>query len=67
MGYRWFQDVAYFDYRFAEFRPDLVIAIDGHNDLDSLQLGVSSYRHKQDSVYDKARVTPGLVMCLGRL
>jgi len=67
MGYRLFQDVAYFDYRVSEFRPDLVIAIDGHNDLDALQLGVESYRHKQDSVYDKAMNNPGIGDVIGQV
>lgn len=67
MGYRLFQDVAYFDYRVAEFKPDLVIAIDGHNDLDSLQLGVESFRHKQDSMYDKAVNNPGIGDVLGQV
>lgn len=67
MGYRLFQDVAYFDYRVADFKPDLVIAIDGHNDLDSLQLGVEPYRHKQDSVYDKAMNNPGIGDLFGQV
>lgn len=67
MGYRLFQDVAYFDYYVAEFKPDLVIAIDGHNDLDSLQLGVEPYRHKQDSVYDRALNDPRISDVFGQL
>src|SRR5215475_11600397 len=44
IGYRLFQDEAYYNYDIASYKPDLVIAIDGHNDLDALQLGVDSYR-----------------------
>ncbi|MBO0859526.1 MAG: SGNH/GDSL hydrolase family protein [Chloracidobacterium sp.] len=59
IGYRLFQDEAYYNYDIANYKPDLVIAIDGHNDLDSLQLGVDSYRHKQDESFYRAMNNPG--------
>jgi hypothetical protein len=59
IGYRLFQDEAYYNYEIAGYKPDLVIAIDGHNDLDSLQLGVDSYHHKQDETLYKAMNNPG--------
>ncbi len=52
VGYMLFQEVAYFADYVADFKPDLVIAMDGHNDLDALQLGVPLYRHRNDALFD---------------
>ncbi len=54
VGYRLYQELTYFDQRLAAFHPDLVIAIDGHNDLDALKLGLSPYHHKNEADYERA-------------
>jgi len=58
VGYLLFQNVIYFETRIAEFHPDFVIAMDGHNDLDALQLEVPEYRHRNDPSFDRAENDP---------
>jgi len=53
VGYMLFQEEIYFSTYISEFKPDVVIAMDGHNDLDALQLGVPLYRHRNDSPFDR--------------
>jgi len=67
VGYVLFQNVIYFNTRIADFHPDLVIAMDGHNDLDALQLDVPEYRHRNDPGFDRAENDPGLVDVFGQL
>jgi hypothetical protein len=67
VGYRLFQNLIYFETRVADFHPDLVIAMDGHNDLDALQLGVPGYRHRNDGSFDRAENDPTLADVIGQI
>jgi hypothetical protein len=60
VGYCLYQNLDYFNHRLAEFRPDLVIAIDGHNDLDALILGIPQYRHRNEAPLERALNHPTL-------
>lgn len=53
VGYMLFQEEIYFSTYITDFKPDLVIAMDGHNDLDALQLGLPLYRHRNDPPFDR--------------
>lgn len=53
VGYMLFQEETYFSTYIAGFKPDLVITMDGHNDLDALQLGLPLYRHRNDGLFDR--------------
>jgi len=53
VGYLLFQEEIYFSTGITDYKPDLVIAMDGHNDLDALQLGVPLYRHRNDGTFDR--------------
>ncbi len=53
VGYMLFQEETYFSTYIADFQPDLVIGMDGHNDLDALQLGLPLYRHRNDVIFDR--------------
>jgi lysophospholipase L1-like esterase len=61
VGYLLFQNVIYFNHYIARFKPDLVIAMDGHNDLDAMQLAVEPYRHRNDGPFYNALNHPGLL------
>lgn len=54
VGYLLFQNLIYFNHYIAGFQPDLVIAMDGHNDLDALQLQIEPYRHRNESPIARA-------------
>jgi lysophospholipase L1-like esterase len=54
VGYRLFQDLNYFNHVVAAFHPDVVVAIDGHNDLDALWLGLPPYRHANEILFDQS-------------
>jgi len=54
VGYRLFQNLAYFNQYVGGFHPDLVIAMDGHNDLDALQMGIGFYHHKNEPLVERA-------------
>jgi len=58
VGYMLFQEEIYFSTGISEFKPDLVIAMDGHNDLDALQLGLPLYRHRNDGSFDREMNQP---------
>lgn len=53
VGYMLFQEETYFSTYIADYKPDLVITMDGHNDLDALQLGLPLYRHRNDGPFDR--------------
>jgi hypothetical protein len=53
VGYQLFQEETYFSTYIAGFKPDVVVAIDGHNDLDNLQLGIPLYHHRNDALLDR--------------
>lgn len=53
VGYLLFQDETYFANYVAGFKPDVVVAIDGHNDLDNLQLGIPLYHHRNDALLER--------------
>lgn len=54
VGYLLFQNRIYFDHYIAGFHPDLVIAMDGHNDLDALAMEIPPYHHRNEAFFDKA-------------
>ena len=54
VGYRLYQNLIYFNHYVASFGPDLVISMDGHNDLDALQIGVGPYRHRNERLFERA-------------
>jgi lysophospholipase L1-like esterase len=58
VGYMLFQEETYFSTVIADFKADLVIAMDGHNDLDALQLGLPLYRHRNDGAFDREMNQP---------
>jgi lysophospholipase L1-like esterase len=58
VGYLLFQEEIYFSTGVADYKPELVIAMDGHNDLDALQLGVPLYRHRNDGSFDREMNQP---------
>jgi lysophospholipase L1-like esterase len=58
VGYRLFQSLNYFIQYIARFNPDLVIAMDGHNDLDALQMGVDFYHHRNEPLVARAVNAP---------
>jgi hypothetical protein len=60
VGYRLYQELTYFDQRIAAFHPDMLIAIDGHNDLDALDLGLPPYTHRNEAGYERALNHPTL-------
>jgi hypothetical protein len=60
VGYRLYQELIYFDQRIAAFHPDMLIAIDGHNDLDALDLGLPPYTHRNEGGYERALNHPTL-------
>ena len=60
VGYCLYQNLDYFNHRVAAFHPDLVIAIDGHNDLDGLKLGVPPYHHRNEAPLERGLNQPGL-------
>jgi lysophospholipase L1-like esterase len=53
VGYMLFQEETYFSTYIADYKPDLVITMDGHNDLDALQFGLPPYRHRNDAPFDR--------------
>jgi hypothetical protein len=53
VGYMLFQGLAQYVYVISHLQPDLVVALDGHNDLDALQLGVPSFRHRNDGTFER--------------
>lgn len=61
VGYRLFQNVIYFDHYVAGFKPDLVIAMDAHNDLDALLMGTGPYRHRNEPFFERALNHPTLL------
>jgi hypothetical protein len=60
VGYCLYQNLDYFNHRLAAFHADLVIAIDGHNDLDALNLGVPPYHHRNEAPLERALNRPSL-------
>src|SRR2546427_780166 len=60
VGYRLYQNLDYFIHRLVEFRPDLVVEIDGHNDLDALVMGVPPYHHRNEAPLERALNHPTL-------
>jgi lysophospholipase L1-like esterase len=60
VGYRLFQDFIYFNHVIAHYQPDLVIAMDGHNDLEALEFGLKAYRHRNEAGFDQALNDPRL-------
>src|SRR2546426_637152 len=60
VGYRLYQNLDYFNHRLVEFRPDLVVEIDGHNDLDALVMGVPPYHHRNEAPLERALNHPTL-------
>lgn len=67
VGYRLYQNETYFAQRIAGFEPDLVIAMDGHNDLDALQLQTGPYYHRNQFGFDRAANDPTLIDALSPL
>lgn len=65
VGYRVYQNLDYFNHRLAAFRPDLVIAMDGHNDLDALILGIPPHHHRNQAPLERALNHPTLFDVFG--
>jgi lysophospholipase L1-like esterase len=65
VGYRLYQNLDYFNHRLGEFHPDLVIAMDGHNDLDALILGIPPYHHRNQAPLERALNHPTLFDVFG--
>jgi lysophospholipase L1-like esterase len=61
MGYQLFQNLIYFNHEIAGFHPDLVILMDGHNDLDAFKLGLKPYHHRNDSAMEESLNHPALL------
>ena len=60
VGYLLFQDFIYFNHVIAHYHPDIVIAMDGHNDLDALQFGLKPYHHMNQVVFEQGLNDPKL-------
>jgi lysophospholipase L1-like esterase len=60
VGYLAFQELIHFDHHVSEFKPDLVIVMDGHNDLDALQGATPPYRHQNEESVDRGLNRPTL-------
>jgi lysophospholipase L1-like esterase len=61
VGYLLYQNLIYFDHYIARFAPDLVIAMDGHNDLDALLTGVQPYHHRNEPFFERAVNNPSFL------
>ncbi|WP_447987241.1 hypothetical protein [Nitrospira sp. Nam74] len=54
VGYVLFQNLIHFNHHVAAFNPDIVIAMDGHNDLDALVLQIQPYHHRNEGPLARA-------------